>query len=623
MSDLLFKKVFTAFILLIPFCFYAIDPAFLWSTHHIMYLPPALGFGVLGLCLLIVWNGSLGTKLYKFLEGQNRILPLLVVGLLVMWLLPTESNAYGDSRSVTNRFIDYDGHESSTRILGRLFHPNLFFLNNGERFSFSILRLLMNFTGGEFKTVMKGIAMFWGGCTLWVWLWFLKKELPKLLIPGFLLLIGSYAFQNFHGHAEVYAASIFFVSLSTVLLVHTIKYNNWRNKLLTTIAVLFAIKSHILNWVLILGVMQLYILSWNKLPEKLKKLLSIPFQIKFLIPIGLAIFLAIYFFVLDIDQTSYRASTDDTRIVFLPIFPVDAPYDKYALLHGWHLLDFLNTMLGWGVMGLAIIIFSNFKGVLVERVPGFDRLGIVMLPFAAYFIVLFFFNPIIGLPRDWDLFSQITPIATMLAVLLLAKYKPTFQRVVGICILASTILTLSRPVVETTSKLQYRRLLDVGAHLHKTYKAGAVVFLVHGLDHMEPWNDDLVLDLVEKMENEATVGNDISFGHFLTQIGVRLNDMERFDDAAYYLEKALTYGPGYEMALRNAGIAFMNIGRYRDGLICAEELLKQGKKLAYYQIAINCAYELQDVPKILEHCNGLLTLDPENKTAREILRQFE
>lgn len=623
MSHLLVKKVFTAFILLIPFCFYAIDPAFLWSTHHIMYLPPALAFGILGVCLLIVWNDTLSTKLYNILQSQNKILPLLIVGLLIMWLLPTESSAYGDSRSIANRFADYEGDLSLEKILGRLFHPNLFHLNTGERFSFSIFSLVMNLTGGEFKTVMKGIALFWGGCTLGAWLWFLKKELPKLLIPGFFLLMGSYAFQNFHGHPEVYAASIFFVSLSTILLVHSFLHNNLKNRLLTSLVVLLAIKSHILNWVFVIGVMHLYIASWKKLPVKLKNFLSIPFQIRLFIPIGLAVFLAIYFFVLDIDQTSYRGSHDNIRTVFLPIFPVEAPYDKYALLHGWHILDFGNTIFGWGIMCAAVMVFANFKGVLEKRVERFDVLGVIILPFAAYFIVLFFFNPLIGLPRDWDLFSQITPLAIMLTLLLLEKYKPSFQKVVVICIYASVPILLCRPIVETTSNFQYRRLLDVGAHLHKTYKDGSVVFLVQGLDMMDPWDDDLLLEMVDKMEKEATEGNDISFGHFLTQIGVRLNEKERFNDAIYYLEKALLYGPGYEMALRNAGIALMQIGRYADGLYCAEELLKKGRDLVYYQIAINCAYELQDVPKILEHCNGLLALDPQNKTAREILRQFE
>ncbi|MCB0738777.1 MAG: hypothetical protein KDC92_14785, partial [Bacteroidetes bacterium] len=379
------------------------------------------------------------------------------------------------------------------------------------------------------------------------------------------------------------------------------------------------IKSHFINWIGALFYLQIvlrYFLPENKL---LAKVQNPKFQLAILAPLGLIIILVVYHFILDLSASHYVSRNSEvTANVFLSIVTQDIPYHRYGLLHLNHIFDWIVNLIGWGAIP-AISVLALFKNKM-----GFE-FRMVLLPILAYSLLFFFFNPILGMARDWDLFSIAAPFVIAIPIFQLSRAEETtnFISSANKAILIMALLGICRLTVEAVPSLQAKRLLNVGEHLHKTYYAGSVVPLTWGMRAYSDFDDEWFTNKVLQIEESSTIGNDTMMAHFLTQTGLEMIDRKGNSlNAANYFVKALNYAPGYEVATRNAAMQFMYIGDYSTGLFYAQELLKANERLDYLQIAANCAIELKNNALAIDYCNRILAIEPQNKTAQAVLGQL-
>jgi hypothetical protein len=117
----------------------------------------------------------------------------------------------------------------------------------------------------------------------------------------------------------------------------------------------------------------------------------------------------------------YKYSTDlYFRDIFLPLFNGKDATPDYPLLGLNHLLDILN-LLSLLSPALPIIIILGLKRVRSNEIKGESIFWGIILTFSLAF--LFVIDPMLGMPRDWDLFSFSALGLTMFFIYLIPETK--------------------------------------------------------------------------------------------------------------------------------------------------------------------------------------------------------
>ncbi|MCB0739330.1 MAG: hypothetical protein KDC92_17620, partial [Bacteroidetes bacterium] len=210
-----------------------------WSVHHFMHFPVFIILALFALFGIILYTNK-GNKLLEKVDAKSKIWMILVLAGILFIIAPTASDAYGDARNTIKNFSNYNGDDAVGTLLRRIFNLDLFRLHSGEYFYLNLAKLVMKTVGTDAHQTFRMLAFVFGIGTLGIWGFYFKQLKQNKHFTLFCLLIGLLAFQNFHGHAEIYSAAIFFNSCLLVFGIISIKVCNRYFLAVAAIALVFA-----------------------------------------------------------------------------------------------------------------------------------------------------------------------------------------------------------------------------------------------------------------------------------------------------------------------------------------------------------------------------------------------
>jgi tetratricopeptide (TPR) repeat protein len=195
------------------------------------------------------------------------------------------------------------------------------------------------------------------------------------------------------------------------------------------------------------------------------------------VPFFLALFWALGFdFREYADMLRERSARVSARL-FLPLFPDKtlAPFSGVALFSGAHLLDFLNVMLLGAPVALVLLPWTCRK-----QAGGRDSVLVFLL--TAWLCMLagfFLLKPVLGMFRDWDLFSAPALVSAFLAAYAFAR-RPVLRSgpVLRFCLVFACVFHgLGWVFVNASERASVARF---GEHVdHKAKKGDPMVLSSH------------------------------------------------------------------------------------------------------------------------------------------------
>lgn len=593
-------------------------PEWTWGFNYLTFLPKPLIFLVVVLCATLFWflkpkqksNSTL--KKYDFKEGVALIaFPIIIA--LTTYLLPLVTQAYGDSRSILS---NYDNFFSSNRSLIKcilaLFEPDLFNLHSGEKFTFNAIYIIKSILRIDIADAFAIYSSTLGFLSTLVFTYTLRF-FPNVSKPiAFLLLLSSNVILVFSGHIEVYAAFVFF----SFLFVFALKLHLVHNKNITLLLMVFTsyflLKSHISGVFIAAPVIALAILRFN---EKAIKFFTIKDAFVLIVSGAIGFTLA-YFFVFKNHNSNYADREGDVLTnVFLPLFGSELPFNSYGIFHVNHLIDFVSLILMWSPIVFLIIGIFMLKKSFSKFLFGADMVIFVFLTIT-FILSAFVVNPLLSMPRDWDLLSLGAPYFLFVAIALLQSADESLKKIIyPIIIIGFTCFTIPRFIVESNTQLSSDRMLNLGSRVYKTYYAGSSVLLSMAVKQQENPDYDYLKSLAEDLVESGEIYPDNELCHFLTQTAYWLADQKGKKVLALdFFRLALEQNNQYEIALKGAIILLQNQNRLEESLPLVNMILNiQPNIKEYHQMLLNCYVGLKMKKELQVAVNNYLKLFPKDR----------
>lgn len=532
-----------------------------WGIHFYTYLPPPLPYILVSLLLLTL---LIPLRYYRKAEEKYRHLAIPENAVIVcLFLLPVlafplfyqhniETDIYGDSRVILNRLTADSNEVFEAEQLTEIFHPNIFRKGNGEYLTSNAVKIIRTHEAVDTFHAFKIWNALWGSLYLLVLAGFvfsLSRQVLYVvtmfgigLAPGFM--------SSFLGYSEVYAPALCLSLLYLFCLYHLLAKPGWWRLTITALALVAAIKSHITltfllpSFILAAGHMIIPNLQiWHIFRKPSKTLLWI------VLPGTLLFFFAVYMGLGNYNTSHVLNPNNNSEIsrhIFLPILKEAPPLDRYSLFSSSHSLDFINLVLFWSAPAILIVLLALCAGK--KAVWPFSH-RILFLNLVTGLLLFFFINPILSMPRDWDMMSM--PATSLLAVALVIlpffpwsaaaglKLKTLFVSVI------LAIICLTSMWVNTDKPMISERLTDVGVHIYKTYWAGSAYILNVACNPLKSdtlAHIELRKEIVKRVEPYAVKRVDTQFADLLAKLG-ELYFMKRdWATATAYFEKSARYG---------------------------------------------------------------------------------
>lgn len=581
------------------YCF----PDLFWGTHFLAFLPSLQQGGILFFALLLFGLQFLPNRLP--LTSTVPIKPpiFLLVSILFMaliWAYPVVDSFYGDAFKYLNikskavPFIPEGTHEAffSFSLDG----------GAGEQTILAVVTYIAYFFNMTYFEAFNLMNAVFGGLFAFVWLFFVNRQL-SFLIPKIILALAGLAAPFvlfFLGHMEIYAPIYLLNLLWIVLAVLFVDQLSWKKLTLLAGLLIVAMKAHSIALLLAPILAYLFVhhfykqsLSWRKVSYFI------------LIPITLAGLVLYFFYFGDhIDDRSFRnGRVYSNEHLFLPLFSPEPPLDRYNLLSFNHLWDYFNLHLCWSPVALMIMSTVTLSK---KRKKAWNQPSVIIAAtaLALYAALFFVVNPLISMPRDWDLFMLPTIPLLVLSCLLLKEMEKDFLTSQFLFnSLAVIVLTLSIFPIHYHRDALADRLESIAFRSFTTYYAfssetvGLAILCrnsgksdVKGIDH-----------LIDKFRPYAQKGIDYEFGNILIEQGKFHQDRKEFDLALARYKEARTYFDGLkELPLRKTEVYFRQ-GLFKEAFEQAKILTQRGypSPKEAHRIALQCALEAESYEEAL------------------------
>ncbi|TPW03679.1 MAG: hypothetical protein FD129_3006, partial [bacterium] len=294
-----------------------------------------------------------------------------------------------------------------------------------------------------------------------------------------------------------------------------------------------------------------------------------------------------------------------------------------------HLMDLFNivVLVAAPAFFLLVLLVTRFRRSLTwHSVP--VKFGTCVLVLMAAFYAMV--NPVLSMPRDWDLFSLLAlPILFLLTALLAdGKFSPEDRGLLGLTPIVAGLLTLPLFLVNSNAARLSQRLEDIGEYAYATYYSGSSVLIQMG--------QNLDADPAERLQRrEATLdrlhpwsGGDPEYGFLMAGAGdmrMMRGDTTR---AESLWKRSLEYDPGLGRTRSNLVQLSIIQRRPREAIEQLDRLIQDDPKnvRALHQ-GIGVALTLGDVARFrawMARLRAVAPLDPELEKYEQIqpLQQF-
>jgi hypothetical protein len=412
-----------------------------WGFNWYAYFPTIWQFLPILLALAagpVVWYFS--TRLHRRKdrgEKESRpagflclAIPFVLLSALLFVLFPSRTHFLGDGYQLLSRLADGLGSVKSWDVGATLVNDAVFALTTGD----NPLRALTTY---RIISVAAGILTF--GVILMGAMALFKDTIRRSLF-FFGLATGGFALM-FFGYVENYALLIALLTLYAIVGLLSVKGRISAWWALPVMAAASFI--HIFGLTLLPSLV--YLLFRQHRPAQW--LTGLPAKTKLIV--GLAVLflaLALYHHL----NSSYRFFT----FAFLPIVPDRFTVEGDYLLSVKHVIDTLNLLIllvpGLFLLVAGILVTSGKK--FFDTVENRFLFILTLSTLAAVYV----FNPGIGMPRNWDLFSIVgVPLVVLCYYALLSSKSSGAAPILAsslACVLGLMLLT-SRVAVQATPRV--------------------------------------------------------------------------------------------------------------------------------------------------------------------------
>jgi tetratricopeptide (TPR) repeat protein len=249
---------------------------------------------------------------------------------------------------------------------------------------------------------------------------------------------------------------------------------------------------------------------------------------------------------------------------------------------------------------------------------------VVEVTLLAYAGVYFAANPVLTMPRDWDLFMLPAPALLVYTLVLLPQTPQVPARQCIGPAFALVVLSLPAFVVNARPGATAERLRMVGKHAYHTYYFGSAYIVQKGanlIDRDPDWKLRYRVQTVEDLRPYAAE-KDPEFGMLAARAAELFE--QRGDDelATRYYRDALSVTPegsGYDYL--RAGFLF-KLGHFDEAYGYARAAADSAREDPDTQmLAITCAIRAEDPEGIVTYSRRFLDLVPGHAAVRNVLEK--
>lgn len=613
-------------IILIAFILGYLYPDQWWGTHFLAFMPKVwmgIFLGVAGgliasplflpqgLSLKINWPGP------KSYWGLSIVLPLAFTGLC--FLFPIADDNYGDA----DRYLEFINERVSawpSNAVESLFSLD-FSPGQGRRAALGLVALFAYSFDLTFLQAFSflGVLCYFG--YLLIWMRFVPVYFQSASSRSLMLLMGVTAplIQVFMGHAETY--SLVFLLLTGWLLLMLLAYKTQRKNYFWILLgiTLVGLRFHGFFLLLLpgLALTGLYLFKPN-LPTTQSLLRQKGMLLFVLLPL-LAIGATLYFIVLQ-DHNDPRHLNDilTGERLFLPLNTPDPPLDRYNLLSGYHIFDFLNVIFLWSPPAFLVlgILLRAFRRKIDWNQPA---LVVMVLTLLLVVLMLFMTNPLMSMPMDWDLYCFAGPVLLAFVAVLLAQLEA--ERIASRIFLPAlglALMTFPMLWVNASTTAHSQRLESVAVHVFRTYYLHSDRYLLYAQQLTSP-DAEAYLErqsryLVE-LKPDARFQNDPKYHLLLIDRALTLDNTQDSPEEVRntFLEAELydALAPDFLLTLLEKHFELGDFAQanFRAGQLIEVGYPNPGQAL---RIGIHTALEAEDYPAASERCKAYLALNPQD-----------
>jgi len=437
---------------------------------------------------------------------------------------------------------------------------------------------------------------------------FSRKQYRNLfhsLIFILILASGGYALLWF-GYVENYSLFVLFVSIYS--LIGYLAVSGKISYYWIIPPLVFAIIMHVMGVTLIPSAF--YILLTQPGPKKL--LSRIPKSGKIIA--GLTVLVLVLVPFIYVYNNSYFF-----KLSLVPIFGNRFTVDGYTLFSITHLLDVINLLIL--VVPLTMLtltlLFINRQHLLPLSIKAWYLIILIV----SVFLALFLFDPKIGMPRDWDLFSFAGLPLMLLSSLLLFSLlkKKIITRSVLILALSMNLMFLTPRVYTQTSYNhaldQFRQYISwdplknrsgmsmLADHYNKLGDtAQAAIEIERWREEYPEWQQNRV---AMKMSNEGYIDESINiykdiiknnpiYPAAYSNLGLAYMKLMNLDSAGVYLEIAQGMNPYNHRVLANLGMYHFHKKNYTKAEELFERALERDSLISTAVIGMLNTYKMKN-----------------------------
>jgi hypothetical protein len=543
---------------------------FLWGVNHLAFFSPIIRVIILfsaslvGFILMHHKSQSLiNHKIrYSSYPKNIRIMILLVIGVcgtFIFYHLRIRTDMYGDTLTLLSLLAE---KKYSLR--------DLFSFGDNEPLTRLIHQFLASTFGIEQKSMFQIVSAVSGGLFLVLIIPFIasRRNTKSWKLFALIILVFAGANQLFFGHVEdytlIYLAIICFFILA---------WNLFDGKeVLGWMMLVFLLGTRLhIEMVLLLPALIYAGGVWLERKQGNVNRWLHPRRVLILILVSIicAIFLYIFYF------DAYRYSTGDQKEIMAKIFlpminPLPAPH-AYSLLSLNHLSDFLQHLFfvaSPALISMVIVIVIGYKKI------NWAEPRVVFSTIALFYFTIFNItvNPMLSMPRDWDMLS---PIAVVLAFTALAisnsifnesKITIRFSKIIGItcltAIFSSTIFIINADEQSTALRLE-----GVGKWVFKSYYNGSSYIINMGekmfgypatqIEHRERTINELL---------PYAMKPDLNISMLYYKLAALYYQQHLFDMSEKRCSDALEYDKQNASALKTIGLSQIQRKRFDEAI---------------------------------------------------------
>jgi hypothetical protein len=428
--------------------------------------------------------------------------------------------------------------------------------------------------------------------------------------------------QVFYGHPEVYAAPTLAFTAYLIALVQAIetRQRNWF--IGAGCLLLLAIRSHSAGFALVPTFGYAMLVAWAG---------AVPSRQAWLgwrraggwIPAVCVTIGAIAYFTLFKAGAEHLDTQGNGRNIFLKLIGDNTADNAYAMLSGWHIWDFGQELLLCAAVAIAILL--AFSTGLLRKLGGSApaeiavAIGMLMLC-GLYFAI----DPLLSMPRDWDLCGLMAPPMVVLAALLLARAADQLAHnwlPIGL-LLGIGGLQMTSVIVNHDPQAVHLRLIATAKHTFMSQHGGGAFYLRHAVEDLHAdgkTSSQLINQAVAELKPFENAANRSDFAFLVQYAGFMAFNIQDYALAISHYQSALAMKPKEFMSYQELATAEWKLGNVEDALAHAESSIRlEPDHVKAYAIGIRTALALgkRDVAaKVGDQYTQRFADDPEKLAA--------